>query len=170
MSVSIAKKKKLSNYFILCSHVLIPPAIDLLLSSVNSGIDGLLAPGHVCSVIGYEDFVPLAARHKRPIVVTGFEPVDILQGTLLLVNQLEQNKFNVVNQYLRTVKQEEILKQKKLLTKIFLTTEREWRGIGIIPDSGYKLKDEFSDYDAEKISILIKLIQLNRMVVLPGKF
>jgi hydrogenase expression/formation protein HypD len=151
MSISLANKKRLRNYFVLCSHVLIPPAIELLLGSDNSGIDGLLAPGHVCSIIGYEDFIPLAAKYKKPIVVTGFEPVDILQGILMLVCQLERNKYNVENQYSRSVKREGNLAAQKLLDNFFLTVECNWRGIGTIEKSGYKLKDEYSDYNAEKV-------------------
>jgi hydrogenase expression/formation protein HypD len=157
MSVSLAKKKGLSNFFILCSHVLIPPAIDLLLSSNNSRIDGLLAPGHVCSIIGYEDLIQLAVKYKKPIVVTGFEPVDILQGILLLVRQLERSKFVVENQYSRLVKREGNITAKKLLDEVFVIIERNWRGIGEIQKSGYRLKDEYSDYDAEKFFDLQKI-------------
>jgi hydrogenase expression/formation protein HypD len=161
MAVSLAKKKGLDNYFILCSHVLIPPAIDLLLSSDGSGIDGLLAPGHVCTVIGYKDFISQSSIYKKPIVVTGFEPADILQGILLLVNQLENNSYVVGNQYSRSVNKEGNITAQKLLEDIFVVTNRNWRGIGEIPDSGYKLRDEYSDYDAEKIFGFKEIFEIN---------
>jgi hydrogenase expression/formation protein HypD len=151
MSVFLARQKKMENYSVLCSHVLIPPAIELLLKSDRIKIDGLLAPGHVCMVIGYKDFIPLASEFKKPVIVTGFEPADILQGILLLVMQLESKKYEVINQYSRSVCKEGNISAQKLLNEIFTITNREWRGIGEIHNSGYRLKDEYCEYDSEKI-------------------
>jgi hydrogenase expression/formation protein HypD len=151
MAVIEAKRKSLRNFSILCSHVLVPPAIEALLSSKNNKIDGLLAAGHVCTVMGYEEYVPVSKKYKVPIVVTGFEPVDILQGILLTVKQLEEDKSEVQNQYSRAVMKEGNIPAKKLLEEVFEKTDRKWRGIGLIPSSGFKLREEFSDYDAEKI-------------------
>ena len=151
MSVIVAKRKGLKNYSILCSHVLVPPAIDALLSSENNNVQGFLAAGHVCTVMGYHEYFPLAEKYKVPIVVTGFEPIDILQGILLTVKQLEAGKFEVKNQYSRVVTKEGNIAAQKLLEELFERTDRKWRGIGTVPLSGFKLKDKYSDFDAEKI-------------------
>ena len=151
MSVLEAKKRGLSNYSILCSHVLVPPAIEALLSAQSTKIQGFLAAGHVCTVMGYKEYIPLSAKYKIPIVVTGFEPIDILQGILMAVKQLEENRAEVENQYSRAVRKEGNLAAKKLLTQVFEITDRKWRGIGKISNSGYKLSDTYSEFDAEKI-------------------
>ena len=151
MSIIEAKRKALKNYSILCSHVLVPPAIEALLSSGNNNIQGLLAAGHVCTVMGYEEYFPIAKKYKVPIAVTGFEPIDILQGVLLTVKQLEEGKFEVHNQYSRVVTREGNIAAQKLLEEVFEKTDRKWRGIGSIPLSGFKLKEQYYDFDAEKI-------------------
>ena len=151
MSVIEAKRRGLKNYSILCSHVLVPPAIEALLSSKNNNIQGFLAAGHVCAVMGYNEYFSIAEKYNVPIVVTGFEPIDILQGILLTVKQLEVGKSEVQNQYSRVVTKEGNVAAQKLLEEVFERTDRKWRGIGNIPASGFKLKDEYSDYDAEKI-------------------
>jgi hydrogenase expression/formation protein HypD len=151
MSVIEAKRKGLKNYSILCSHVLVPPAIEALLSSKDNHIQGFLAAGHVCTVMGYEEYLSIAEKFRTPIVVTGFEPVDILQGILLTVKQLEAGMYEVQNQYSRVVAKEGNVAAKKLLEEVFERTDRKWRGIGVIPGSGFKLKDEYSAFDAEKI-------------------
>ncbi|GBD87206.1 hydrogenase expression/formation protein HypD [bacterium BMS3Abin03] len=151
MSVVEAHRKKLNNYSLLCSHVLVPPAINALLSSPLNKIEGFLAAGHVCTVMGYEDYIPLAEKFKTPIVVTGFEPVDILQGIYMAVQQLEDGRCGVENQYSRVVSKEGNIAAKKLIEEVFETTDRKWRGMGTIPNSGWKLKDKYSDYDAEKL-------------------
>ncbi len=151
MSVVEAHRKGLKNYSLLCSHVLVPPAIDALLSSPLNKIEGFLAAGHVCTVMGYEDYFPLAEKYKTPIVVTGFEPVDILQGIYMTVKQLEEGRYEVENQYSRVVNKEGNIVAKKLINEVFETTDRKWRGIGTIPQSGWKIKDKYADYDAEKI-------------------
>jgi hydrogenase expression/formation protein HypD len=151
MSLIEAKRKGLKNYSILCSHVLVPPAIEVLLSSPGNNIQGILAAGHVCTVMGYEEYFPVAEKYKVPIVVTGFEPIDILQGILLTVRQLEAGKFEVQNQYSRAVAKKGNVAAQILLEDIFEKTDRKWRGIGLIPLSGFRLKEEYSEYDAEKI-------------------
>lgn len=151
MSVLEAHRRGLKNYSILCSHVLVPPAINVLLSSSNSSIQGFLAAGHVCTVMGYEEYIPLAEKYKVPIVVTGFEPIDIFQGVLNCVEQLENGKFEVSNQYNRVVKREGNPEAKKVIFEVFETTDRKWRGIGNIPKSGYKIKEKYSMFDAENI-------------------
>jgi hydrogenase expression/formation protein HypD len=151
MSIIEAKRKGLENYSILCSHVLVPPAIEVLLSSKNTKIQGFLAAGHVCTIMGYEEYFSIAEKYDVPIVVTGFEPIDILQGILLTVKQLEAGKIEVQNQYSRVVTKEGNLAAKKLLEDVFERTDRKWRGIGLIPLSGFKLRDEYYEFDAEKI-------------------
>jgi len=151
MSVWQAKKLGVQNFSILCSHVLVPPAIEALLSSPNSLVQGFLAAGHVCTVMGYEEYIPLAAKYRVPIVVTGFEPVDILQGVFMTVRQLEEGRCDVENQYVRSVKKEGNILARRLLSNVFDTTDRKWRGIGEIARSGYRLKKEYADYDAEQV-------------------
>jgi len=151
MSVSQAKKLGLKNYSILCSHVLVPPAMEALLSSQSNIIQGFLAAGHVCSVMGYEEYVPLAAKYRVPIVVTGFEPVDILQGIYMTVKQLEEGRFEVENQYARAVRREGNEPAQRLMSEIFTTIDRKWRGIGTIAKSGYGLREAYSEFDAEKV-------------------
>jgi hydrogenase expression/formation protein HypD len=137
MSVWQATELGVKNYFILCSHVLVPPAMDAILSSPLNRVQGFLAAGHVCTVMGYEEYIPLALRYRVPIVVTGFEPIDILQGILMIVKQLEKGRIEVENQYTRAVRREGNRSAQALIQKVFETTDRSWRGIGTIPMSGY---------------------------------
>lgn len=151
MAVWQAKKIGLNNFSILCSHVLVPPAIEAILSSPTNLVQGFLAAGHVCTVMGYEEYIPLAANYHVPIVVTGFEPVDILQGVYMIVRQLEEGRCTVENQYARSVKKEGNVPARKLLAEVFETVDRKWRGIGEIPRSGYRLKSEYAAFDAEQL-------------------
>lgn len=151
MSVLEAKRLNINNYSILCSHVLVPPAINALLSDKNSKINAFLAAGHVCTVMGYNEYFPLAEKFKVPIVVTGFEPVDILSGIYSAVKQLESKNFSVENAYSRVVSKEGNLHAQEIIKTVFEITDRKWRGIGTIPLSGYKLKKDFEDFDAENI-------------------
>jgi hydrogenase expression/formation protein HypD len=150
MAVWQAKQLGLKNFSILCSHVLVPPAVEALLSSGNNLVQAFLAAGHVCTVMGYEEYIPLAQKYRVPIVVTGFEPVDILQGLHGAIKQLEEGRCEVENQYARSVRREGNVPAQQLMRKIFRVTDRKWRGIGEIPLSGYALADEFVQYDAEK--------------------
>ncbi len=151
MAVWQARNLGLRNFSILCSHVLVPPAIEAILSSPSNRVQGFLAAGHVCTVMGYEEYVPLARRFNVPIVVTGFEPVDILQGILMTVQQLEEGRCDVQNQYARSVRREGNLPARALMAEVFEVTDRCWRGIGMIPKSGYRLRPGFSEFDAEQI-------------------
>lgn len=151
MAVREARRQGLRNFSILCSHVLVPPAIRAILSSPENRVQGFLAAGHVCAVAGYEEYVPIAEQYKIPIVVTGFEPVDILQGIMMAVEQLEHGEHRVENQYARSVRKEGNSMARALMDEVFQITDRSWRGLGVIPLSGYKLRPEFSAFDAEVV-------------------
>ena len=151
MAVAQAHRMGLKNFSILCSHVLVPPAMEALLSSPANRIQGFLAAGHVCTVMGYHEYIPIAAKFRVPIVVTGFEPVDLLQGIWMTVKQLEASQAEVQNQYARAVKKEGNVLAQELIAKVFEPGDRAWRGIGTIPMSGYHLRPEYSAYDAERI-------------------
>jgi hydrogenase expression/formation protein HypD len=149
MSVFQAKQLALHNYSILVSHVLVPPAMEVILGSPNNHVEGFLAAGHVCTVMGFEEYGPLAARYKVPIVVTGFEPLDLLQGIYMCVSQLEEGRHEVENQYTRVVRKEGNLPAQDLIAKVFRVVPRKWRGIGEIPQSGFALTPEYAEFDAE---------------------
>lgn len=149
MAVWHAHTNAVNNFSILCSHVLVPPAMDALLSSPENRVQGFLAAGHVCTIMGFNEYIPLAEKYRVPIVVTGFESIDILQGILVLVTQLEEGRHVIENQYARVVKQEGNASAQEMIFNVFEITHRSWRGIGTIPDSGYRLKEQFKKYDAE---------------------
>jgi hydrogenase expression/formation protein HypD len=149
MSVYQAKQKGLNNYSILVSHVLVPPAMEAILGSPNNQVQGFLAAGHVCTVMGFEEYEPLAAKYKVPIVVTGFEPLDLLQGVYMCVSQLEQGRHEVENQYARAVKKEGNRPAQQLVAEVFRVVPRKWRGIGEIPQSGFGLTPQYAEFDAE---------------------
>jgi hydrogenase expression/formation protein HypD len=149
MAVWQAKQLGVSNFSILCSHVLVPPAMEAILGSPDNRVQGFLAAGHVCAVMGFWQYLPLAERYRIPIVVTGFEPLDLLQGVFLAVTALEEGRHAVENQYSRVVTQEGNRPAQKLLSRVFETCDRPWRGIGVIPASGYRLRAELADFDAE---------------------
>ena len=151
MVVWQAKKLGITNFSMLVSHVLVPPAIASILQSSFNRVQGFLGPGHVCTVVGYEEYEPLAERFHVPIVITGFEPMDLLEGVLMTVRQLEAGTWKVENQYPRIVKREGNRPARDLVNKVFEISDRKWRGVGSIPKSGYKLRYEFRDYDAERI-------------------
>lgn len=150
MSVWQARARRLTNFSILCSHVLVPPAMEAILSSPTNRVQAFLAAGHVCTVMGYEEYEPIAARFRVPIVVTGFEPLDLLQGITMAVQQLEAGSFAVENQYSRSVRREGNRPAQRLIREVFEVSDRAWRGIGMIPRSGYRLRQEFVDFDAER--------------------
>jgi hydrogenase expression/formation protein HypD len=149
MSVHLAKRRGIKNFSVLVSHVLVPPAIEAILSAPGTEINGFLAAGHVCSVMGYWEYPPLAERFKVPIVVTGFEPLDLLDGIRRTVIQLEAGKHEVENAYERVVSFEGNLPAQKLLSEVFEVTDRAWRGIGVIPKSGWRLNADYREFDAE---------------------
>jgi len=150
MAVLQARALGLSNFSILTSHVRVPPAMTAILSSPENRVQAFLAAGHVCAVMGYWEYIPLSQSFKTPIVVTGFEPVDILNGILLAVRQLERGRFNVENAYPRAVIEEGNIPAQKVINQVFVECDRNWRGIGTIPKSGWKLRPEFSRFDAEE--------------------
>ena len=150
MAAVQAKRMGLTNFFLLTAHVLVPPAMEAILSSPTNRVQGFLAAGHVCTVMGFEEYLPLAARYHTPIVVTGFEPVDILQGILMTVRQLEEGRAEVENQYSRVVRREGNPGARAVLADVFETTDRTWRGIGPIPQSGYRLRPAYASMDAEQ--------------------
>jgi len=149
LSVLHAQKEGLKNYSILVSHVLVPPAMEAILDDEFASIDAFLGAGHVCAIMGYKEYYPLVKKYKVPIVITGFEPLDLVQGIYLAVKQLESGVFEVENQYARVVKEEGNLAAINVIQTVFEVGDREWRGIGNIPKSGYKLKKEFEGFDAE---------------------
>jgi hydrogenase expression/formation protein HypD len=151
MAVWQAHREGLKNFSILVSHVLVPPAMKALLSSAKNRVQGYLAAGHVCTVMGWEEYEPIAAQYRVPIVVTGFEPVDILEGVLMAVQQLEKGEARVENQYTRVVRREGNRPAQDLIHRVFEISNRKWRGIGEIPASGLRLRSEFREHDAEAI-------------------
>lgn len=150
MAAYQAAHKGLQNFSLLISHVLVPPAIEALLASPECRVQGFLAAGHVCAVMGYEEYPPIAARYRVPIVVTGFEPLDILQGLLMVVQQLESGRAEVENQYSRSVQREGNRPAQELMRRVFGVVHRKWRGVGEIPRSGLGLWEEYAAFDAEK--------------------
>ena len=148
LSVLQAKNLGLNNYFLLTSHVLVPPAMEALLQDEETNIDGFLAAGHVCTVMGTSEYIPIVEKYHIPIVVTGFEPVDLLQGLWKCIAQLEQGEANLENQYTRVVTESGNQNAKKIITDIFEVTDRSWRGIGLLPNSGLGLTEKFRQFDA----------------------
>jgi hydrogenase expression/formation protein HypD len=150
MSVHLAKRRGLKNFSLLVSHVLVPPAIEAIMSSPENKVQAFLAAGHVCSVMGFWEYPPLADQFEIPIVVTGFEPLDLLDGIRRAVIQLEKGEHHVENAYERIVSYAGNLEAQRLLTEVFEVTDRSWRGIGMIPKSGWRLNDNYRAFDAEE--------------------
>jgi hydrogenase expression/formation protein HypD len=149
MTVYRAEREGISNFSMLVSHVLVPPAMEAILSAPDNRIDGFLAAGHVCAVMGYSEYEPIALRFRTPIVVTGFEPLDLLQGIYLCVRQLEEGRHEVENQYARAVRRTGNEDAVRLMEEVFRVVPRKWRGVGEIPASGLGLKPRYSAFDAE---------------------
>jgi hydrogenase expression/formation protein HypD len=149
MAVWRARELAIRNFSVLVSHVTVPPAITAILESPDNRVQGFLAAGHVCTVMGWREYEPLAARYRVPIVVTGFEPLDILEGILMTVRQLEEGRGEVENQYTRSVRREGNEPAQELIASVFQLVDRSWRGIGTIPMSGLALRPDFADHDAE---------------------
>jgi hydrogenase expression/formation protein HypD len=150
MAAYQAAQKGLRNFSILVSHVLVPPAMEAILSSPNCRVQGFLAAGHVCAIMGYTEYEPIAANYHVPIVVTGFEPLDILQGVLMCVSQLEQGAHKVENQYARAVRETGNTSAQELIRQVFVIVPRKWRGVGEIAQSGLGLSEAYSAFDAAK--------------------
>lgn len=149
MSVSQAQTLGLDNFSVLVSHVRVPPAIHAILGSTHNRVQGFLAAGHVCAVMGYWEYPPIAETYKVPIVVTGFEPLDIVRGILHVVRLLESGEVAAENAYTRAVTFEGNKPAQALIERVFETCDRKWRGIGLIPESGWRLRPEFAAFDAE---------------------
>ncbi len=151
MAVWQAKREGLKNFSMLVSHVLVPPAMRLILSSPANRVQGFIAPGHVCTVMGYREYEDLAREFRVPMVVGGFEPLDLLEAISMLVSQLEEGRAEVENQYARSVNYEGNLPAQQVLREVFEVSGRQWRGIGPIAQSGFRLREEFADFDAERV-------------------
>ncbi len=150
MAVVQARRRGLSNFSVLVSHVTVPPAMMHLLQAPENRVQAFLGPGHVCTVMGMHEYEPIARRYRVPIVVTGFEPVDLLEGILRCVEQLEAGRATVENQYARAARTDGNPASRRLVDEVFEVCDRKWRGVGSIPKSGYRLRSEYSDLDAER--------------------
>ncbi len=150
MAVWRARELGVTNFTVLVSHVTVPPAMIALLESPDNRVQAFLAAGHVCTVMGWTEYEPIAAQYRVPIVVTGFEPLDILEGILMAVRQLEEGRHEVENQYARSVRREGNQPAQDLVSRVFEVVDRKWRGIGEIPRSGLGLRPEFAEFDAER--------------------
>jgi len=151
MAIWEAKQQGLKNFSLLASHVLVPPAMRLLLGSSVNRVQGLIAPGHVCTVMGYREYERLSADFHLPIVVGGFEPVDLLEAISMLVAQLEQGRAAVENQYARSVSYDGNLPAQRIMDRVFEVCDQKWRGIGLIPQSGLRIREEFAAHDADVV-------------------
>jgi hydrogenase expression/formation protein HypD len=151
MLVFRAKQEGVKNVSVLVSHSLVPPSITYILQSPQNRVQGFLGPGHVCTIMGYREYEPITERYKVPIVITGFEPLDLLQGTLMTVRQLEAGTATVENQYSRVLGRDGNTAARKLINSVFEIADRKWRGVGWIPKSGYKLRWEYREHDAERL-------------------
>lgn len=150
MAVLQAKNKNVKNFSVLVSHVRVPPAMEAILGSNTNRVQAFLAAGHVCAVMGFHEYPPIVEKYRVPIVVTGFEPIDLLNGLLAAVKQLESGQAVAENQYQRAVKFEGNESAQRTIRSVFQSTDRKWRGIGVIPQSGWGLSPEFQEFDAEK--------------------
>lgn len=148
LSVINAEKQKVTNFSILASHVLVPPAMEAILGDPENKIDAFLAAGHVCTIMGMDEYYPIAEKYQTPIVVTGFEPVDLLQGILMAVVQLESGIYKVENQYARSVQNMGNLKAQETINEVFEVSDRSWRGIGEIPQSGLEVTNKYKRFNA----------------------
>jgi hydrogenase expression/formation protein HypD len=151
MAVWQARREGLKNFSMLVSHVLVPPAMRLILGSPANRVQGFIAPGHVCSVMGFREYETMSAEFHVPIVVGGFEPVDLLESIAMLVDQLEDGRAELENQYSRSVTRDGSVPARRLMDEVFEVTDRQWRGIGPIAASGYRLRDEYAAFDAERV-------------------
>ena len=150
MAVHQARERGLRNFSMLVSHVLVPPAMEAIMSSPTCRVNGFLAAGHVCTVMGSWQYQPLVERYHVPIVITGFEPLDVLEGIRRCVIQLESGRAEVENAYQRAVRPEGNLPAQEMLDQVFDTDDRQWRGIGMIPESGWNLSDAYAEFDASR--------------------
>ncbi|MFI6645428.1 hydrogenase formation protein HypD [Streptomyces sp. NPDC050504] len=150
MAVLHAARLGLENFSLLVSHVLVPPAMTALLQSPDCEVEAFLAAGHVCAVMGWSEYEPIAARHRVPVVVTGFEPLDLLEGVLMAVTQLEEGRHEVENQYVRAVRRDGNTAARTAVARVFRVTDRAWRGIGTLPAGGLELAPAYTAFDAAR--------------------
>jgi len=151
MAVWQAKQEGLRNFSMLAAHVLVPPAMRAILGSPACRVQGLIAPGHVCTVMGWREYEGLAREFRLPVVVGGFEPIDLLEAIGMLVEQLEEGRAQVENQYVRSVTREGNQAAQRIMERVFEVTDQKWRGIGRIPASGYRIRPELAEFDADRI-------------------
>ena len=151
MAIFQAHRQGLDNFSMLVSHVLVPPAIAAILEAPGNRVQAFLGPGHVCAVMGFREYETLCARYRVPIVITGFEPVDLLDGILMAVRQLEEGRAEVENQYARAVSRDGNRAAQDVVAEVFEVGDRKWRGVGAIPESGYRVRDAYRAHDAEKL-------------------
>jgi len=151
MAVWLAHKRGLTNFSMLVSHVLVPPSITSILQAPDNRVQAFLGPGHVCTVMGYQEYEPIARRYRVPIVITGFEPLDMLEGLLWTVRQLEEGRAEVENPYARAVRRDGNAASRRLINDVFEVCDRKWRGVGSIPKSGLKLRYEYRAHDASRL-------------------
>jgi hydrogenase expression/formation protein HypD len=151
MAVWMAQRRGLTNFSVLVSHVLVPPALGAILEAAGNRVQAFLGPGHVCTVMGHEEYEPIARQYGVPIVITGFEPIDMLEGVLMAVRQLEAGAARVENQYARAVRREGNARSRALIDQVFEVCDRKWRGVGSIAHSGYRLRPAYHAHDAERI-------------------
>jgi hydrogenase expression/formation protein HypD len=169
MAVWLAKKRQLTNFSLLVSHVMVPPSMTAILQAPGNRVQGFLGPGHVCTVMGYTEYEPIAERYRVPIVITGFEPIDMLEGVLRTARLLEAGKATVENQYGRAVRREGNPQSRRLIEDVFEICDRKWRGVGIIPKSGYKLRYEYREFDAERLFEVAEIETQESTVCISGQ-
>ena len=169
MLVHSAKKQGVTNVSVLVSHVLVPPAIAAILSSPDNRVQAFLGPGHVCAVMGYSEYEPLSEQFHVPIVITGFEPLDLLQGILMAVQQLESGRAEVENQYSRVLARDGNRAAQGLIATVFEVGDRNWRGIGTIPGSGYRLRPGYAAYDAERLFNVTQIATRESEICISGE-
>jgi hydrogenase expression/formation protein HypD len=150
MAIVQAHRERLRNFSVLLSHVLVPPAMESILQGEEHRVQAFLGPGHVCAIMGTREYQVISARHRVPIVVSGFEPIDLLHGMLMCIRQLEAGRAEVENQYARTVSAEGNLAARTMMGEVFEIGDRNWRGLGVIPNSGLRIRKEYGDFDAEQ--------------------
>jgi hydrogenase expression/formation protein HypD len=150
-AMAVAHRLGVANFSMLVSHVLVPPAISAILEAGDNRVQGFLGPGHVCAVVGTEQYEELSSRYRVPIVISGFEPIDLLEGILRAVRQLEAGRAETENQYGRTVRREGNAAARRLIDEVFEVTDRKWRGIGTIVGSGFRLRAKYAAHDAERL-------------------
>ena len=169
MAVLQARRQGVANFSMLVSHVLVPPAMAAILQSADNRVQAFLGPGHVCAVMGYREYEALCARFRVPIVVTGFEPVDLLEGILFAVRQLEAGRAAVENQYARGVSRDGNRAARDVIFEVFEVADRKWRGVGSIPQSGYRLRDAFRAHDAETVFAVDAIATQESSLCLSGR-